>query len=120
MGKSNIFEGRRILVLEDDYWVVMDLINDLRESGAEIVGPFANIDQAMDALKDGATLDGAILDVNVQGDRSFTLADALIREDIPFVFATGYDSSEIPETYADATVLQKPVNAAQIAKVLLR
>lgn len=66
MSSENVFEVRRILVLEDDYWVVMDLVRDLQEHGADVVGPFGNIDQAMAVLDDGRAIDGAVLDVNVQ------------------------------------------------------
>ena len=98
MASSNVFNGRRVLVLEDDYWIMADLVRELGESGADIVGPCSNIEQALVAL--GADrVDGAIIDVNVQGKKAFAVADVLIEKSIPFVFATGYDANEIPESF---------------------
>lgn len=119
MPAVNRFQGRRILVLEDDYWIVLDLVRELTENGAEVVGPFGNIDQALAALEQGTRLDGAILDVNVQGLEAFGIADILLGRDIPVVFATGYAVSDIPATYSGVPVFQKPVNVAAITSALL-
>lgn len=119
MTKPNIFEGRRILVIEDDYWIMMDMIKELRERGAEIVGPFPTVQKAVEMLEEGPDPDGAILDINVQGLRSYAVADVLKEKKIPFLFATGYDKSEVPTVYEDVPVFQKPVTATQIASVLI-
>ena len=119
MPNSNIFNGKRILVLEDDYLIVADLVSDLQEAGAEVVGPFASIDQALGAIEKERPLDGAILDVNVQGAQAFRVADALSERNVAFVFATGFDRSEIPSDYQDAKILQKPVHIADIIQALL-
>ncbi|WP_244505168.1 response regulator [Pelagibacterium luteolum] len=119
MASPNIFHGRRVLVLEDDYWIMAELVRDLRESGADVVGPFGEIIQALDALGSVQNLDAAILDVNIQGNRAFAVADILMDRNIPFVFATGYDASEIPAAYANIPVFQKPVTTSDIAQALL-
>lgn len=119
MPALNRFEGRRILVLEDDYWIVLDLVRELTENGAEVVGPFGNIDEALAAIEQNTSLDGAILDVNVQGREAFGVADILLSREIPLVFATGYAVSDIPVTYGGIPVFQKPVDVTAITNALL-
>src|SRR3954468_4038639 len=72
---NNIFGGRRILVVEDDWLIVADLVQELEASGAHVIGPIPTLELALkkvDAMPDMA---GAILDVNLQGQMVFPLAD---------------------------------------------
>ena len=56
-----------------------------------------------------SALDIAVLDVNLSGETSFPIADALRRKGVPFVFATGYgESIAVPGHYADVPVVPKP------------
>jgi len=118
MNSSALLQGRRILVLEDDYLIAIALVRGLREQGAEVLGPFPRVEQALARLNDGTEVHGAVLDVNVQGARSFSVADALLRQGTPFVFATGYDIREIPTAYAQVRAFQKPVGVLDIAAAL--
>ncbi len=119
MADFNIFGGRRILLVEDDYFLVYDLIQQLEANGAEIVGPIATIDEAIDRLRSLDRLDGAVLDINLQGQHVFPLADGLAERTIPFVFATAYEATIVPPRFAHVPVLGKPVAIDEIAEALL-
>ena len=110
--------GRRILVVEDDYFVAQEMVRAFAEQGAEIVGPVATVDDAIDIVEDGQRLDAAVLDLNLQGEMVFPVADALRERGVPFVLATGYDRWAVPSDYADVKLCEKPVDAEAIAAAL--
>lgn len=111
--------GRRLLVVEDDYFIAVELERSLQRLGAEVVGPAGSLADAMRLVEDaGDRLDGAVLDIHLGEDRAFPVADALTERAVPFVFLTGYDALVIPETYAAAPRCEKPVNTAQLARIL--
>jgi len=110
--------GRRILIVEDEYLIACEIADALVEAGAFVVGPVARIDDALKLLETGSPLDGAVLDIHLQGDTSFPLADALAAQGVPVVFATGYGSEGIPERYREIRRCEKPVDAATVMRVL--
>ena len=112
--------GRRALVVEDEYLIAHDLADDLRSLGADVVGPLSSVTKALAAIDAQAELDGAILDINLQGEMVFPVADRLLERSIPFLFATGYDSEIIPERYADVPRCEKPVTGLRLTQALER
>ncbi|MDB5612945.1 MAG: hypothetical protein JWQ22_598 [Devosia sp.] len=118
MRESNIFGGRRILLAEDDYFVVMQMVQDLEKSGAQVIGPVPSVEKALDRIEKLSGITGAILDINLQGELVFPVADELSKRRIPFVFASGYDAATIPHRFADVTLIQKPTSVERIAEVL--
>jgi two-component SAPR family response regulator len=119
MTDTNTFGGKRILVVEDDYLIVAEMVQELQASGAEVIGPIADLDKAFERLDVLNGIEGAILDINLQGRMVYPLADELMKRGLPFVFATGYDDSSIPERYAGVHRFMKPVDVRQVAKALL-
>lgn len=113
---SNL-KGQRILVVEDEYFLADDLVQALTKVGAVVIGP-ASIARAALALLEGEPPDLAILDINLKGDISFVVADALAERNLPFVFATGYDEGTIPERHASRPRWQKPFDAAEMLNSL--
>lgn len=111
-------QGRRILIVEDLYFLADDMRADFEQAGAEVIGPVGRISDALDLLKSGVLLDGAVLDVNLAGEMSYPVADALRARCVPFVFATGYDADAIPAAYAGVTRCIKPIEPVKIAKAL--
>ena len=91
----------------------------LEANGAEIVGPIATLYGAIDRLRSLGRLDGAVLDINLQGQHVFPLADALAERAIRFVFATAYEVTIVPPRFAEVPVLGKPVAIDEIAAALL-
>lgn len=98
-------EGRRVLVVEDEYFIAADLKRALEDAGALVAGPVGSVADAM-ALLPG--VDAATLDVNLDGTASFAIADALATRDIPFLFLTGYDDWSLPQRYHGVPQLTKP------------
>lgn len=115
---SDTFQGRRLLVVEDDYLIAMDAVYSLEESGAEVVGPASNVDQALKLIEATPHLDGALLDVNLNGENVFPVADALLAKGIPFAFATGYDQASLPARFRGITRLNKPIESQALATLL--
>ena len=105
--------GRKVLIVEDEYFIADDLVHQVTAAGADIVGPASTIDSAF-ALLAASPVDLAILDINLKGDIDFSLADELSRRNIPFVFATGYDATMIPAQHAKRPRWQKPFDVADL------
>lgn len=76
------FVGRRILIVEDEHLLAIELEDELRELGAVVVGPASSVDAGM-ALLRLETVEGAILDINLGGEMVFGLADELVGRGIP-------------------------------------
>jgi DNA-binding response OmpR family regulator len=103
--------GKRVLVVEDEALVAMLLEDELRDAGAEIVGPAASLGHAL-RLIDRAAADGglsaAVLDIDLQGTAVTPVADRLAALGVPFVFVTGYGEGRDTGGHAAAPVLPKP------------
>ncbi|TJZ91423.1 response regulator [Paracoccus gahaiensis] len=103
----------RVLVVEDEMMIAMDMDDMLVEMGFEVVGPAAWLDRGMELARQ-ESFDLAVLDVNLAGETSFPIAEILRDRGIPFLFATGYGAAGLTETYAGTTTLQKPVEFSQL------
>ena len=91
--------GLRVLVVEDEFLVALELETMLHGLGAEVIGPLGGLDQAVACARQEA-LDLALLDVNVGGRLVTPVAEALAARAIPFVFCTGYGAASLPGRYA--------------------
>jgi len=109
--------GMRILIVEDEPLVALMLEDMLMEAGASVVGPAYTLAQAL-AAAEAEAVDGAILDVNLNAEPSFAVADTLRRRGIPFIFATGYGQKGIAESYVAEAALSKPYRAADVIAAL--
>ena len=109
--------GTRILVVEDETLLALDLEMLLAQSGCEVVGPVATVAAAIAAV-DGELLDAALLDLNLQGESAVPIADALVARSIPFVFLSGYDRSHLPERHRDAPLVAKPYLPDHVLQLL--
>ena len=82
---ASALSGRRIPVVEDAFFLAADLVGDLERHGAEIVGPVAIVENALALVRETGRLDGAVLDINLQGEMVYPVADALeLRSDGAF------------------------------------
>ena len=119
MRESGRLDGLRLLVVEDDYFLADEMARALSARGAEVVGPVGGVDDALDLIGSEVPLHGAVLDLNLQGEQAYPVADLLAERNVPFVFATGYDASAIPARFAGVKRYEKPVDAAGLARALL-
>jgi two-component SAPR family response regulator len=105
------------LIVEDEYFIAQDLAGAFTDIGSEVLGPVPSIDQAMEVIRD-QVVHAAVLDINIQDQMVFPLADILNHRDIPFVFASGYDEKSVPQSYQGVPRWEKPFVAGDIAEFL--
>ena len=105
---------RRILVVEDEYLVAEELAQELADVGALVLGPVSSVESALALLDGEARPDGAILDVNLGGERVFPLADTLIDRSVPMIFITGYDPATLSARFERVPVCEKPFKVSRI------
>jgi CheY-like chemotaxis protein len=103
-----VLAGRRILIVEDEYFLADDLKHILIEQSAEVVGPVPTMKEALGVINRDQPIDCAVLDVNLSGSSVFPISAALLERKIPFLFATGYGSLQIPERFSGVVRLEKP------------
>jgi len=109
--------GQRILIVEDEVilaWALQDMLGGY---GCEVVGPAAGVAEAL-ALIGRQPIDAAVLDVNLNREKCYPVADALVREGIPFVFSTAYSAESIEDGYRHHPSVQKPHSAPELADAL--
>lgn len=111
-------KGLRILLVEDEAMIAMLVEDMLLDGGAEVVGPAGGVKAALAAIEANDAIDGALLDVNLGGEQSFEVADALSARGIPFVFVTGYGGAGVRDRYPDAPTLQKPFVTSDLERAV--
>src|SRR5215475_4153960 len=84
--------GRRVLVIEDEYFLADDIERTLSAMGARVLGPFGELKEATDLVDRNVAIDAAVVDINLRNEMVFPLARILRARKVPFVFTTGYDS----------------------------
>ena len=92
--------NRRILVVEDEFLIAMDLEMALQDAHAIVLGPVAAVQAGLDPMAREPDISAAILDVNVGNEMIFPVADALLERSLPFLFATGEHRKTIPRRFA--------------------
>lgn len=119
MTTERIAEGRRVLVVEDEMTIALMIEEMLQDLGALIVGPESRLDAAL-RLAAEASLDAAILDVNIRGGNSYPIADILADRGIPFVFCSGYNDWALEERHRDRPRLMKPYSLKELEDQLIK
>jgi CheY-like chemotaxis protein len=110
--------GRRILVVEDEYFLADDMSRAFRSCGAEVAGPVGDMEDALRILHDGSIVDAAVLDVNIRNEMIFPIAQELRARHVPFVFTTGYDRIGITPEFQDVPLWEKPIDVAAMIREL--
>jgi PAS domain S-box-containing protein len=106
-GDKQSLNGKRVVIVEDEPLVAMDLESSLTAAGCEVVGTAGTLREAR-ALCADAQCDAALVDVNLAGQPVDELATTLTKRNIPFAFVTGYGREALPQGFRDAVVLTKP------------
>jgi CheY-like chemotaxis protein len=109
--------GRRILLVEDEFPVLLLIEEMLLTLGCEIVETASNLAEALARARD-CTVDVAVLDINLAGQKVYPVAALLSERGIPIVFSTGYGLAGIEPEWAHYPVVQKPYAMEQLRQGL--
>lgn len=110
--------GRKVLVVEDDYYMASDTASALQGAGAEVLGPCPSESSTL-RLLEGETPTHAVLDLNLGGGGPrFEIAQMLRQRGVPFIFLTGYDPDVIPPEFRNVMRLEKPVTFRTIVEAV--
>jgi CheY-like chemotaxis protein len=109
--------GKRILVVEDEFFLALCVGQVLEEQGCAVIGPATSVQQGL-KLVEKTKVNGAILDINLNGEMVYPVAKELMDRNIPFVFTTGYSSLDVPSSYRSFPRLDKPVEPGLFIRVL--
>lgn len=110
--------GKRILLVEDEPLIAMEIEAELLSAGCEVIGPAGTLAGALRLVAE-SSCDAALLDANLGGQPVDTLATALTQRGIPFAFATGYGRDALPFAFREqAAVLTKPFGPDQLLATL--
>jgi two-component SAPR family response regulator len=107
----------KVLVVEDESLVALDIENMLEEMGCTVVASVPRLVKALD-LAARLDLDLAVLDINLAGEVVYPLAFRLAERGIPFLFSTGYSTADLPLELRDRPILRKPVMPANLKRAV--
>jgi len=110
--------GTRILIVEDEALVALQLQQDLERAGHQVVGPARSLRHGL-MLVSQEPIDAALLDVRLGQETSAAIAEQLLARAIPFAFTTGYaDNVMLPDHLRQIPKLSKPYADGEIVKML--
>jgi len=109
--------GKRIVVVEDDYVLAADICRELRNLGATVLGPAPTPFYAMHLIG-RKKIDAAVLDVRLHGTTVFEVADILQDQGVPILFATASDEEAIPGRFRNAPLLSKPLDRKKLVAAI--
>lgn len=118
--RAGQLSGVRMLVVEDEAIVAMMVEDLLADLGCVVIQVAGSVRSALDMVENQEiAIDGAILDVNLGGEKVFPVAEALTTRQVPFVFATGYGMAGLNERFAGTPTLAKPFVSKALENALL-
>ena len=109
---------RRILVVEDEYLLAADIVDQIDDHNGVVLGPVETLEQGLNALRDERP-DACIVNINLGPDKVYELADRLIDQDVPFVFASSEIRASIPDRFNGVPLHSKPLDMVKAAGHLL-
>lgn len=115
---ESLVRGRRILVVEDEFFIAEELRHALEDLGAHVVGPVATVDAALAVVRSPDPLDGATLDMTLGRERSDEVARALQERGVPFVILSGYGERGLPEDLRQIPRCEKPFDIRKVVRKL--
>jgi CheY-like chemotaxis protein len=107
----------RVLVVEDEALVSLLIEDMILDLGTEVIGPAATVREAL-ALLESEWVDAAVLDIRIDGEVTYPVAEVLLDRNIPVIFATGYFTAIIPDQFVHLPVLEKPFSQQDLAVAL--
>ena len=106
-----------VLIVEDESLIAMMLEDFLESLGHNVAGSCDSVSAALERVEQGG-FDVAIVDVNLNGEQVWPVADRLADQGIPYVLATGGHIEPPPERHASVPVLSKPFTLEAVEPVL--
>ena len=117
-GGGHWLAGKRLLVVEDEFLIALDIASILEGGGAE-VKTASRLDQALDLIKSDGPFDAAVLDLKLERETSVAIAEQLRAQSVPFVFLTGAaGDASIVAHFANAPVVGKPFDSETLFSAL--
>jgi DNA-binding response OmpR family regulator len=107
----------RILVVEDEFLIALDIAGVLEQSGFGVVGPVGTVGEALEAL-DREVVHGALLDGQLAGESVGRIAESLRAKGIPFAFVSGHGKERLPPAFRDVPLVPKPFTGGDLLAVL--
>lgn len=112
------FQGLRVLIVEDEPFVRLELSDTLEDNGCQVAGVAGRLETAL-RLVDDVIFDIALLDVNLGGERVDAVVSAVEQHGKPFVFLTGYGASVL-EWRPQAVIVEKPYDRTRLIEAMQR
>jgi DNA-binding response OmpR family regulator len=109
----------RILVVEDEFLIALDIAAALEQAGLAVVGPAGTVGDALHAIAQ-EDVHGALLDAHLVGEPVERVADALKARNIPFAFVSGYGREQLPAAHRNAVLVKKPFTDRDLLAVIAR
>ena len=107
MSIKGLLANRRVLLVEDEYLLALEIADAIETAGGAVAGPFPECARALPYATDGS-VDAAVLDIRVRDGNTYPVAKSLRDAGIPFVFATGQSIGTEPPEWSAATWISKP------------
>jgi DNA-binding response OmpR family regulator len=107
----------RVLVVEDEPLLALDMAQTLEDAGYEVVGPATSVKEALRILE-RAECDAALLDMNLRNETSEPIAHALIALGKPSITLSGYSPSQRPDVFSGSVALSKPLDVPKLLDAL--
>lgn len=109
--------GKKVLIVEDEYFIAHEMKEYFVNLGADVLGPVPTVEEA---FRHTENADAAVLDINVQGQAVFPVADRLVERSVPIVFFTGYEKNVVPSRLSHVSILSKPATRRSVLEALLQ
>jgi len=116
---SSLLQGRRVLIVEDDFLVTQLLKEVIEDEGGAVVGPYGWVTDALDLIaRQPDAFDCAVVDVNLHGTKSYAVADALDALGVSFILSTGYGTAMLDSAYSHYPHCEKPFEIEVLIETL--
>jgi CheY-like chemotaxis protein len=112
-------EKQRILVVEDNYLLAILIAEVLELAGWQVIGPVGRLTEAIVIAASGG-FEAALLDVNLDGEDVYPVAEVLNERQVPFAFLTGYDAKALQRPFCEQPMLGKPFKLAELIDMVAR
>lgn len=115
MNDEQPLSGLRILIVEDEFVVAMELVEEMEGLGAQVTASVGTLAEALEAVQ--AQVDGVLLDVQLGDEKTYALASDLQAAGTPFILTTGFDTAMLPEPLRASPRLSKPFSPVALKRM---